>query len=232
MTSMVWALCSMLVFFLILAFLPLGLTIKGKLFLAVTSFLFALGGLAAVVSFPLWQTALMLVALVFFAAYFFEKRLGTVVFKDTPVFEEKWTDELINPVLNSKLDLSQSDTSFELTELRQTEESLVLNSTPLVSSSQVSEQGQQRNSLPEEDISFLLERDIEKSVDEQQELDEPKVEVTYLSDIESLLDDQLVEKKELEKRDWLEELDNLMPLDEVAAAHEVVEEDKKVPLQK
>jgi hypothetical protein len=220
----------MLVFFFIIAFLPLGLTIKGKFFLTVTSFLFALGGLAAAVSFPLWQTALMLAALVFFAAYFLEKRLGTVIFKDTSVFQEKWTDEMINHVSNLKLNLDQSD--FEFTELSQIEESPVFNPPPLAPSSYVNVHGQNEKSLQDEDISFLLERDIEKNVDEQQEFEEPEVEVAYLSDIESLLDEELVKEKELEKRDWLEELNDLLPLDEVAAAHEVVEEEKKASLQK
>lgn len=224
----------MLVYLVVLAILPLGLTIKGKLLISVSSFLFALGGLTSVLSFPLWQTGLMMVTLIFFTAYFIDKRMGTVMFKKyTNVFQEEWKEEYINPLSNSNYDFEQGDTSLELNELLQTDESSFVNLTPqvLTSRSQVIEQedGRNENNLLDEDISFLLERETETEVVEQHE-EEP--EVGYLSEIQSLIDEEIVEKGEQINRDWLEELDDLLPLDEVAAARADFEEEKKISLQK
>lgn len=223
----------MFVFFLIIAFLPLGLTIKGKFLLSFVCFLFALGGLASVVSFPLWQTVLMLGVLIILAAYFLVTRLGTLLLKQTPSFQKEWSKEIINPFSNSKFVFEQGDTSLDLTDLSQSESSFEDNLTPPVLSIQPLDNEQEvekiESYLLEEDISIFLEKESESEV---VELREEEPEVGYLSEIESLIDEEIVEKEEKINRDWLEELDDLLPLDEVAAEKADIEEEKKISLLK
>src|SRR4051794_4734269 len=96
MQTIIWAIGSMVVLLLIISFLPLGYTFKGKFFVVVASFILSLGGLAAVSTFPLWQTALLLLALIFFVAYFMNNRMGTLLFRENPVFAEVVDDEFEN----------------------------------------------------------------------------------------------------------------------------------------
>lgn len=74
MESLLFAGISLLILFPILYFLPLGFTIKGKVFIVVASFVTGLVGLAASVVFPLWQTALILMLFVSTATYLINKQ--------------------------------------------------------------------------------------------------------------------------------------------------------------
>ncbi|MFF2447729.1 hypothetical protein ACFVSW_11535 [Neobacillus sp. NPDC058068] len=212
MQSIIWAFCSMLVLMLIISFLPLGFTIKGKFFVILTSFILALGGIAAIASFPLWETAIMLVLLIFFAAYFMDKRIGAQLYKVIPTFEGKLPGELDFHVTNSKIDMMEDNDSIELTELNLIEAPMVDSIQPFVKPA--IEQLSDNN----EDISFLLERNSENEVTEQKVM-ESDHEIGYLSDIESLLDEEVSKMDDQKKSNWLEEIDELPSLDDVEKLH-------------
>lgn len=88
MQTMVWAIGSMVVLMLIIFFVPSGYTLKGKILVVFTSFILSLCGFAATTIFPLWQTDIMLIALIFFFAYFLSKHLGNFIVKADSVDQE------------------------------------------------------------------------------------------------------------------------------------------------
>lgn len=198
---------------LIIAILPLGFTSKGKIYVVITSFLLAIGGLAAVPVFPLWETALMLMLVIILLAYFMGNRSGAMIFKGNTVEEEVPSAEYITPVRNTKIE--KETTNIELTELN-----IKL---PFVSDSNL--QGQsavlqvmektfnEESNILEEDISFLLERN-RITVNDEQKIVEVTPEIDYLSEIESLLDGDLSVGKNYVNNDFLEKVDDLLPFQE------------------
>jgi hypothetical protein len=74
MESLLFAGIAIVILLPLLYFLPLGFTVKGKLFIAAASTLIGLFGLVAVKLFPLWQTALILALFVSSLAYLLQKR--------------------------------------------------------------------------------------------------------------------------------------------------------------
>lgn len=224
MISMIWALSSMVVLLLIITFLPLGLTNKGKFFLVLTSFLLALGGLAAVVSFPLWETALMLVLLIFFTAYFLDKKMGFFLYKASPDSKEERHDHNFN----SKLAKEKKDFSFKL---ENTSVLDIVNENFISAPQEFKQNFDNEDKLVDEDISFLLERTVgnDKFV---QNVRVVETETGYLSEIESLLHEE-VESENHTKSELLGELDDLLPLKEVREEEEeeeATEEKKKVSI--
>ncbi|WP_312470997.1 hypothetical protein [Neobacillus sp.] len=97
MQTIIWAISSMVVLMIIISLLPLGYTLKGKFLVVLVSFILSLGGLVAVSTFPLWQTALVLISLIFFVAYFMNNRLGSLLVNENPVFEEWLDEEMVSP---------------------------------------------------------------------------------------------------------------------------------------
>ncbi|MDR6122188.1 hypothetical protein QFZ87_001785 [Bacillus sp. SLBN-46] len=214
MISMIWAFCSMVILLLIITFLPLGLTNKGKVFLVLTSFLLALGGLAAVVSFPLWKTALLLVVLIFFTAYFLDKKMGSFLYKESPEYKEERTKEIINPYINSKLAKEKEDASFKLHELDKASVLDNVNENFIYAPQEYKQNLDNEDKLFVEDISFLLERtEGNDEVDQIKEVEE--TETGYLSEIESLLNEGFDESENHSKSELLGKLDDLLPLKEV-----------------
>jgi membrane protein implicated in regulation of membrane protease activity len=215
MLTVIWVLGSMLLMLLIHFLLPLGYTRKGKFIVVVTSGLLAIGGIAAVSSIPLWQTFLVLLALSFLSAYFMDSRLGKVMYTTKELFIEdiefedrdsssiltKQTEETLNIEL---MDLSELEiTALSPSVLKQNEDSI----------------------LPEshdEDISFLQDREIVSNTETDNE--DEDLEVAYLSDIESLLEEEEVDLQE----EKLESLDEDGWLDELAELT-VINDDEKSP---
>jgi hypothetical protein len=203
-----WALGSMFVLMLIISFLQLGLTFKGKLLLVIISFLLALGGVAAVASFPLWETTLLMGILCFFIAYFMDNRIGKLLHKANLANEEaieimvdrmetvknvdllQLNDELPT-ILDSSLVNLEKVTKIEVKqpESPRVEDKELLGNLEIV----------------DDDISFLLERNPENDVETQIKESEP--EIDYLSDLESLL--VFEEEKAEDVDDLLEEIPNL-----------------------
>jgi hypothetical protein len=218
MLTVIWVLGSMLLMLLIHFLLPLGYTKNGKLIVVVTSGLLAMGGLAAVSAFPVWQTFLVLFALSFFAAYIMDSRLGKVMymtkeqFIEDIEFEDTESSSFITKQTGKTLDIELMD----LSELEITASS---------STSKIDEHTASADSL-EEDISFLQERELESISEEV--IDDGELEIGYLSDIESLLEDSTQEKVDLQE-DKLESLDEGSWLDELAELT-VIKDEEKSPI--
>jgi uncharacterized membrane protein YobD (UPF0266 family) len=217
MLTVIWVLGSMLLMLLIHFLLPLGYTKKGKFIVVVTSGLLAMGGLAAVTAFPVWQTILVLLALSFFASYIMDARLGKVMY----LTKEKFLDEV-------EFEFEDTHSSFNVS--KQTEKTLdielmdlsELKITATSSTSKGDENTASDDSL-EEDISFLQDRDLDGKSEVLME--DGEIEVGYLSDIESLLEDSSHEKVDLQD-DKLESLDEDNWLDELAELTVIKDEEK------
>lgn len=194
MASVLWAIGATAILILFITFLPLGFTIKGKLILPFVSFVLSLGGLATLSIFTLWQTALMLFALVFFASYFMNNRIGTLIFHNGSVFEDVYDEELKTPdtmyeieslrdvnLIDNNEDLALPVSSdINLEKVAETE----LSPAPIMNS--IEETINDITEINDEDISFLQERNTEVVVYDQSEV--TNGENGYLSDIESLIE--------------------------------------------
>jgi hypothetical protein len=210
MLTVIWVLGSMLLMLLIHFLLPLGYTRKGKFIVVVTSGLLAIGGIAAVSSIPLWQTFLVLLALSFLSAYFMDSRLGKVMYTTKELFIED-------------IEFEDRDSSSILT--KQTEETLNISELEITASSSSVIKQNEDSILPEsldEDISFLQDREIVSNTETNDE--DVDLEVAYLSDIESLLEEEEVDLQE----EKLESLDEDGWLDELAELT-VINDDEKSP---
>lgn len=80
LSTYIFALISLLLLIPIIYFLPLGMTLKGKMITIAASLLFALMGVAAQASFLWWQIILLMLALVLAAAYFMGSRMPNALF--------------------------------------------------------------------------------------------------------------------------------------------------------
>jgi hypothetical protein len=80
LSTYIFALISLLLLIPIVYFLPLGMTLKGKIITISASLLFALMGVAAQASFLWWQIVLLMLALVLAAAYFMGSRMPNALF--------------------------------------------------------------------------------------------------------------------------------------------------------
>ena len=194
MQSMIWAIGSMGVLMLIISFLPLGYTLKGKLLVVLTSFLLSLCGLAAVSILPLWETALILFALVFFAAYFMNKRFGTILLIGNSEFKElnDDNDEFLNNELSHKIEIREEENLVEIDEhlslpvSLNLEKAIVSEVNPSLVMLELEGEKSRIHETPNEDISLFLEREFEENL--TSEMDDKNFKDDYLSDIESLID--------------------------------------------
>ncbi|MEH7493471.1 hypothetical protein [Neobacillus niacini] len=207
MLTVIWVLGTMILMLLIHLLIPLGYTKKGKFVIVVFSGLLALGGLAAATAFPLWQAILTLVALSFLAAYIMDSRLGKVMYmtKEQYVEENEIEDSATSFILTKQSEKTIDIEFMDLTELEVTASSHVIQQeVDSISAESI-----------DEDISFLQDRDIES--DRNEILVDDEFDVSYLSDIESLLEESLEEKvklqeEQIDSRDeegWLDELAEL-----------------------
>lgn len=241
MQTFFWALGPMLVLSVIIFYLRLGLTVKGKLFIAITSFLFALGGAAAVVSIPLWQTALMLVLLIFVVAYFMDSRFGQLLYLENSSFEEKQIDDDQTSVFNNQGGISLNNNVSEKFELEtlvpigadyedEKEFSIALTKVQ----NEIIIDTDHSTEVIDDEIAFLIERNIE---DKEVELKVSEPQIGYLSDLETLLVEETLEGKE-QKETLIDDslFDFLLAQKEVAADRNVSLDEmapkEKVSLQK
>jgi hypothetical protein len=209
MQSVIWAFGSMLALMLIISFVPpLGFTLKGKYFVVFFGFVFALGGNAAVLSIPLWQTLLLLLLITFFAAYIMNNRMSSILYKEQDQLEEQYVDE---PVFNKP---SEKNSELDLEELEV--QDLIIEATP--SPSRMAAKianlepkiGQLIDVLDDEDISFLQDRDTLPEV-EKEVIDDAILEVSYISDIEAMLQDDTTDSYKLSDEDFLGEIEDIKP---------------------
>ncbi|MDR7077912.1 membrane protein implicated in regulation of membrane protease activity [Neobacillus niacini] len=216
MLTVIWVLGTMLLMLLIHFLLPLGYTTKGKIVVVVSSGLLALGGLASTAAFPVGQTLIMLLVLSFFVSYIMDSRLGKVIYKTKEQFIEE--DDIEGSESTSINTIKTEKTSdIELMDLSELE---------ISTSSSVNKLEVDPLSVDslDEDISFLQDREIES--DNEEILDDAELEVGYLSDIESLLEESPEEKKVELQVGKVESLDEESWLDELAELTVIKDEEK------
>ncbi|WP_342432478.1 UbiA family prenyltransferase [Neobacillus sp. FSL H8-0543] len=212
MQTIIWAFGSMLILMLIIAFLPLGFTLKGKFFVVLTGFVLALGGLAATTSFPIWAILLMLLVLAFFAAYMMDSRIAAMVYEEKDIVEEVMFEDIELPFASKQKENTPEIDSLELSELEIVVPALTKTAGNLKPEASTTSTEENDNALGlDEDISFLQERDSE--IEAEPEIDDAEVEVSYLSDIESMLLEDSVESQEMEEG-CLDELADMKEINE------------------
>jgi hypothetical protein len=228
MQMLIWAFGSMLVLMLIFSFLPLGFTFKGKYLITFIGFLLALCGIAANTIFQLWQTALLLTALIFFVSYIMDSRIRSILYKE----EHSVVNDLNDKDLGRK-------THFEQVK---NEDSLDFFKGEILSSPLLKENDLKglESLIPEyinvdldngnqsEDISFLLKLKSKSDVYEQKE--ERKFEISNLSEIESLLDEEINSKNKTMNMDWREDIDVVSRVDEAEKSYDDIDTNELAPL--
>ncbi|MBV7505997.1 hypothetical protein KW850_12090 [Bacillus sp. sid0103] len=215
MQTLIWAFGAMLVLILIIAFLPIGFTFRGKFFVVSAGFVLALGGLAAVPFFPLWQTSLIVLLLVLVAAYIMDSRFGAVMYnKVLDSFDIEFDEESKTFVPDNRIEKSMELDLLDLDQGETASQSLMnLNANEVISiqvQPQNVDENEQTYGIEIEDISFfddLIEDEI-KEKNEKNMVDTDS-EAGNLSDIESLLLAESNEKTESEDEGWLEEFNHL-----------------------
>ncbi|WP_045523448.1 hypothetical protein [Neobacillus niacini] len=201
MQIILWAFGAMLLLLLIISFLSRDLNLKGKIIVVLAAFTIALGGLATVNLFTLWQTLLILLVFSFFVSYILDTRLGKVLYKPSAANEEL-IDDIEFSFSNHQTDKKAIfDDLFDLEEVE-----LVTPSTlKMAARSATLEPGlvQGLEDSEDLDVSFLQERDTEQPIDEGT----GNLEIVdgYLSEIESMLLEDSEEIGESVKDDWLDE---------------------------
>lgn len=109
MENLLLAIVSLVILVPIIYFLPLGLSTKGKILVTSVSFFLAVVGLFAQLSFPLWQTSLVLLLLVFLSSIVIDSRLKKIIYpplskeKDFFLKEEIIQDDVNNEEFGSEL---------------------------------------------------------------------------------------------------------------------------------
>lgn len=208
MLTILWAFGSMLVLMLIISFLPLGYTKKGEIIIVLTGLLIALGGIAAVTSFPLWQTLLMILALSFFAAYFMDSRIGKTIYEvKAEIGAENEIDEFDSVfAMNSQI---ENTSDIELMDFSEVE----ISNTSINKIAQANDE----DVLPLGQPSLANTVQLAEESDNEEIVDDSELEVSSLKDIDSLLEDGQIETLELEETGWLNELEVLSVIDQAQA---------------
>ncbi|TWE02562.1 hypothetical protein FB550_104106 [Neobacillus bataviensis] len=216
MLSFLWAFGATLTLLLILTVLRIGFSFIGKLSVALTGFVLALGGLTTVNSLPLWQTGIIILLLVLVAAYVMDTRFGTFIYsKEIKSFDlEADVDfEYVesNPMVVEKtaelelLDLNIETEEFpSLTDIEEKQVHIV--------QKQPKQELKKINLELELDDLFVLNELEQAEKTEIAEDDFPKE--GYLADIENLLQEESAEMTRTEDQGWLEEINGLEALTE------------------
>jgi hypothetical protein len=202
MGELLWAFGSMLIVLLVVYLLPLGFTKKGKVILVITSFILALGGIAATASFSFLLSLPILVVLTLFVTYLLDQRLGKWLYSTEGLSKEP---EMEDVFLETEL---QTAASLERIHQQKNETALEpLNLLKEEKNENNNMKDQSNTNIPfetgDEDISFLLNRSISLEKETSKKQENPKHgEVDYLSEIEELLNDG---------QDHLQTIDNTTP---------------------
>jgi hypothetical protein len=224
MQELYWALGSTIILMLISFFLPLGFTHKGKFFIIIAAFVLSLGGIAAVSTFPLWQISLLLVVLVFFTSYILEGRMGAFLYKEkhliTNVANEEAEEEL---AYEYEFENIKIENLIEIGEVKIPNHLSTENDAELLNNNQLEQEQSNTNLDKGHNSNYLLEdNDISFLIETNRELELEENVLGYLTDIESMLNEETEIQKEISQPSWLEELDKL--------SH--VTQDLTIPIQK
>jgi hypothetical protein len=203
MQTIIWAFGAMLLLLLIVSFLPLNFNLKGKFTVVLSAFAIALGGLAAVNLFPLWQTLLILLILTFFASYILDSRLGNGLYKTVTFEEELIDDDTELPFSNHKQEKKSEFYLLELDEIGADTPSATKISTSLFPSEPEAIQSLD-DSL---EVLFMQDSDTDKI--DNEDTDGMNITDGYLANIENLLVEESEDEGVPVEDDWLSELADL-----------------------
>lgn len=234
MDRLLWAISTGLLTVLIVYFLPLGITKKGKIVVPLMGLLLALIGLTAINTFSIWLTLLILIVLIFFAAYLLDQRMGAFIFETNDSLQGQEEENasldfvIMETVSNRELDNSNDNNSR--IQPRSQNDSGNRNKKDLKTDSE----------FPtiepiEDDITFLLNRSVKMEEEINKKVEEPKHDVDYLSEIEELLFDdseQLIdnsESKNSKKRFTDDEGEDVIPV--ITFDEKTLKHDKKAELE-
>jgi hypothetical protein len=213
METIIFALISMVAILLVISFLPLGMTLKGKFISVGIAFVLALSGLAAVSTMPVWATLLLLLVLSFFASYMMNSRMGNVLYSIGLKADEENSGDRESYFINDPM--QQSDDELDFLDLAQLEaapslqpreenfdiEDSRLNNEPSISLNKVNH---------EVEITILQEMPVDlENIDTLDEHETVDLKQDYLSDIENLILEEGISNSEKEDADWLSELEEL-----------------------
>jgi hypothetical protein len=188
MQTIIWISSSLVILILLISFLPLGFTLRGKFLIVLSSCIISLVGLAAVSTIPYWETALMLVVLCFFVAYFMHNRIGPQLYLENHQFEHFEEDDETSSIAfqsNDNTDVLDKTKVSEVTIIDVLESRKNEFSHSLDKNTDPGTVENDHHVLIDEDVSFLWERNSDK--DENEQIVPSDSEEGYLSDIESLL---------------------------------------------
>jgi membrane protein implicated in regulation of membrane protease activity len=188
MQTVIWSFGALVLLMLLLAVLPIGLSWKGKISVGLAAFILALGCLAALTSFAMWQAGLMVFLLVLITAYFMDNRLGAVLYppiQESFAAEEKENLETVIPIRKETM-----STEAEILDLAKVESVIQANSNIEVDDDQQSIL-EQVILLEKDSVDEPGEDDLQLLLQEKTETDEiiaeSETELGYLSEIENLL---------------------------------------------
>ncbi|OIK16961.1 hypothetical protein BIV60_01405 [Bacillus sp. MUM 116] len=233
MQTIIWAFCSMIVLLLVLLFLPLGFTLKGKLFIVLSSLIISLGGLAASNTFSLPLTAILLILLIFITAYILNQRASRILYDPNQSLEENYIDiyEKMNVLEEEYIETPKATKFQELSELKSIEPNNKFTeptNEEALDSTQTMEEGHlEVPKISPVDISLLLGEDPKQESDlHEVELD---TDENNISDIENELFMEKDKKEPPKSEDgYLSELERLL----IANLEESFIEDEKVEISK
>ncbi|ULT55839.1 hypothetical protein L1999_22530 [Neobacillus drentensis] len=193
MQSFIWAIGSGLLLLLVLNFIPIGLTFKGKLSVALIGFVLALAGLVVDTSIPLWQTGLIILLLVLISAYIMDTRFGSLIYiSESDLLELQVEENFEYDVFNQS---TEKHLEMELLDLEAEPEpevlpTLHLEETQMMPFSEESQNEVENKEIDNDDLLFLDDT-IEPDDRDEDIVKENETGEGYLSDIESLLFEEL-----------------------------------------
>lgn len=189
MEQLIWAFGSMLFMGMIFYFLPMGLTRLGKIIVALIGLALALGGIAATVSFSLWQAILLLVAFIFFVSIILDNRLHKIIYMENNSFADKalFAEEQEWPMPEAMI----------LEEITQVELPIPTDSfQKSVSNKKLPDHSFENQQEMDEDIALLLNRELNfVEVEKDIEIAESESNYNYLAEIEDLLEARVEDEK-------------------------------------
>ncbi|OLS41522.1 hypothetical protein [Bacillus sp. MRMR6] len=214
MVSLFWAFGSMLTVMLIISFLPLGITVKGKLTVVFVGFVLALGGLAAVSTFSVWAALVLLLVLSFFAAYIMDSRLSASLYTLKLQAEDVVTETNSVSYADTQQAMSDELDFLDLSEVQMAPTLEEAEGNLDIEVAALSLEKEDTLEIIDDEISFLQDRNVDQDIIVEEHIkEEEPLETGYLSEIENMLLDESEtdDLPVLEEEDWLAELEDFAP---------------------
>ncbi|WML47372.1 hypothetical protein RCG23_18175 [Neobacillus sp. PS3-34] len=194
MESLLWGAASLVILVPVIYFLPLGITKKGKLIVILTAFFVALLGQVASMIIALSQVFLILFLLVLLFSYILDQRMASLMFgKETASVKKKESEEFYygssSVNLEPTVSLQESFDEIE-SDITPLDEALLVSEKPVAPITSSSGDMVSADIELEDDISFLLTREMEQEIhDESQGYEDHNRSSEYIEEIEDIFTD-------------------------------------------